>query len=253
MGSAVNGIVPGTPARDITRESHPAGHRPAGARAIGSLAWHGSCIYQSVYKLVHYFDAVRLIAADPCRLAARLPRRRVSGHAAPALRRRSGQTRCGLDPACQCVPAQRTARRAARARNGARQPRRGTPRHAPVWCALRGQGQHRCTRLVHHGRLPGGLARGRGRRACGGAPAPRLARCASARPTWTSSPPALVGTRSPYGRPASTPFDATRMSAAAPARARPSRCRAVEVPFALGTDTAGSGRVPAGLVQRGGR
>ena len=55
----------------------------------------------------------------------------------------------------------------------------------------------------------------------------------------------LVGTRSPYGRPSSA--FAPIASAAARARARRSRSRAAMSPFALGTDTAGSGRVPAGF------
>ena len=55
----------------------------------------------------------------------------------------------------------------------------------------------------------------------------------------------LVGTRSPYGRPA-TPFDATRISGGSSSGSAVAVSRG-EVPFALGTDTAGSGRVPAGL------
>ena len=48
-------------------------------------------------------------------------------------------------------------------------------------------------------------------------------------------------------RRAATRFDARYVSAAAPAPARPTWSQRGEVDFALGTDTAGSGRVPAGL------
>lgn len=53
----------------------------------------------------------------------------------------------------------------------------------------------------------------------------------------------LVGTRSPYGRPAST-FAAQHISGGSSAGSAVVVSRG-EVPFALGTDTAGSGRVPA--------
>lgn len=55
----------------------------------------------------------------------------------------------------------------------------------------------------------------------------------------------LVGTRSPYGRPAS-PFDASRISGGSSSGSAVAVARG-EVAFALGTDTAGSGRVPAGF------
>jgi allophanate hydrolase len=55
----------------------------------------------------------------------------------------------------------------------------------------------------------------------------------------------LVGTRSPYGRPA-TPFSARHVSGGSSSGSAVAVARG-EVPFALGTDTAGSGRVPAGL------
>ncbi|HEY0953191.1 MAG TPA: allophanate hydrolase, partial [Roseateles sp.] len=55
----------------------------------------------------------------------------------------------------------------------------------------------------------------------------------------------LVGARSPYGRPAST-FDATRVSGGSSSGSAVAVARA-EVVFSLGTDTAGSGRVPAGF------
>ncbi len=57
----------------------------------------------------------------------------------------------------------------------------------------------------------------------------------------------LVGTRSPYGRPAST-FDAARISGGSSSGSAVVVSRG-DVPFALGTDTAGSGRVPAGFNQ----
>jgi allophanate hydrolase len=55
----------------------------------------------------------------------------------------------------------------------------------------------------------------------------------------------LVGARSPYGRPSST-FDAQRVSGGSSSGSAVAAARA-EVPFSLGTDTAGSGRVPAGF------
>ena len=57
----------------------------------------------------------------------------------------------------------------------------------------------------------------------------------------------LVGTRSPYGRPAST-FSAQHVSGGSSSGSAVVVSRG-EVPFALGTDTAGSGRVPAGFNQ----
>ncbi len=55
----------------------------------------------------------------------------------------------------------------------------------------------------------------------------------------------LVGTRSPYGRPASV-FDSTRVSGGSSSGSAVAVASGL-VAFALGTDTAGSGRVPAGL------
>ena len=55
----------------------------------------------------------------------------------------------------------------------------------------------------------------------------------------------LVGTRSPYGRPASV-FAAERVSGGSSSGSAVVVARG-DVPFALGTDTAGSGRVPAGF------
>jgi allophanate hydrolase len=55
----------------------------------------------------------------------------------------------------------------------------------------------------------------------------------------------LVGARSPYGRPSST-FSAERISGGSSSGSAVAVSRG-DVPFALGTDTAGSGRVPAGF------
>ena len=55
----------------------------------------------------------------------------------------------------------------------------------------------------------------------------------------------LVGARSPYGRP-SSPFAAERISGGSSSGSAVVVARG-DVPFALGTDTAGSGRVPAGF------
>jgi allophanate hydrolase len=57
----------------------------------------------------------------------------------------------------------------------------------------------------------------------------------------------LVGTRSPYGAPASC-FDADRISGGSSSGSAVVVARG-DVPFSLGTDTAGSGRVPAGFNQ----
>jgi len=55
----------------------------------------------------------------------------------------------------------------------------------------------------------------------------------------------LVGTRSPFGRPSSA-FAADRISGGSSSGSAVAVARG-DVPFALGTDTAGSGRVPAGF------
>jgi allophanate hydrolase len=55
----------------------------------------------------------------------------------------------------------------------------------------------------------------------------------------------LVGTRSPYGRPSSS-FDAERISGGSSSGSAVAVSRG-DVAFSLGTDTAGSGRVPAGF------
>ena len=55
----------------------------------------------------------------------------------------------------------------------------------------------------------------------------------------------LVGARSPYGRPSST-FDTERVSGGSSSGSAVVVSRG-DLPFALGTDTAGSGRVPAGF------
>ena len=69
------------------------------------------------------------------------------------------------------------------------------------------------------------------------------ARCSSARPTSTSSPPACVGVRSPYGVPRN-PFDPAYIPGGSSSGSAVAVAAGL-VSFALGTDTAGSGRVPA--------
>ena len=136
-------------------------------------------------------------------------------------------------------------RRAGAGRRGRRPARRGAD--LPLaGCAVRGEGQHRRRRRADHRRLPG---RSRTRPAESATVVERLLdagrRRAWARPTSTSSPPAW----SARGR------RIRRLPQ--PDRPRVHRRRlqlgsavavaSGEVAFALGTDTAGSGRVPAAL------
>ena len=72
----------------------------------------------------------------------------------------------------------------------------------------------------------------------------RRARCRSARRTWTSSPPGSSGTRSPYGA-CSSVFDPRHVSGGSSSGSAVAVGATASVPLALGTDTAGSGRVPA--------
>ena len=139
------------------------------------------------------------------------------------------------------VPEERGCARGAGARA------RSTRRKAALGHPLRGQGQHRRRRACRPRppartsptcRAPtraGGRAAARGRRAS-----------SSARPISTSSRPASSASRSPYRR-AAQPVRRGASCPAARAPARRSRWRAGLVAFALGTDTAGSGRVPAAL------
>ena len=207
---------------------------------------HGSC-------------GVPLGIPDACRLESRSahPRRlgpRLQGRCfAPGSAARAAAPPRGRKPA-------RRVDRHRRTRSG-RGPGRGTAnaRRRPRWCAtarraaparraVRGQGQHRHRRRADHA-PPARPSRTRRRARRRGAAAARgRARRGSARPTSTSSPPGWSAPARPTAgrrsvcRPASA-------SAAARARARRWRSRAGIVPFALGTDTAGSGRVPAGFNQ----
>ena len=131
-------------------------------------------------------------------------------------------------------------------RDRARRARPGRP--AAVRRAVRGEGQHRRRRR----RRPPRPARAS--RTCRPTTPPSWPGCAppapswSARPTSTSSPPAWSAPARRYGtppQPASTP----RLSPAARARARRWRWRSGWCRSSLGTDTAGSGRVPAAHVR----
>ena len=85
-----------------------------------------------------------------------------------------------------------------------------------------------------------------------GAAPPRCSGCSPPARCWLGKTnldqfaTGLVGTRSPYGA-AAQRLRRRRASAAGRARARRSPWRAAWCRFALGTDTAGSGRVPAGF------
>ena len=111
---------------------------------------------------------------------------------------------------------------------------------------LRRQGQHRRGRRAHHGRLPGLRLRSADVTAPAvHGPARRRAPSMSARPTWTSSPPAWSAPAAPTA-PCATPSTPS----GSPAGRSSGSAVAVAlglVDLALGTDTAGSGRVPAAL------
>ena len=136
------------------------------------------------------------------------------------------------------------ARGGRRARRGARACRVGRAEPAALRRAVRGQGQHRRRRPADHRGLPGL------RLSAGAATRPRSRGCASAgaivigKTNLDQFATGLVGVRSPYGvprnavRPGAHP---RRLELRLGGRGRaPGSCR-----FALGTDTAGSGRVPA--------
>ena len=112
--------------------------------------------------------------------------------------------------------------------------------------AVRRQGQHRRRRRAHHAGLPGL------RLPCRRPPHPssqRLldgrGRCYVGKTNLDQFATGLNGTRTPYRRPASVYRrrpDLRRVEL----RARRSPSPPAQVPFAVATDTAGSGRVPAG-------
>ena len=132
---------------------------------------------------------------------------------------------------------------AAGAGGGARGDAAGGARPA-VGRAVRGQGQYRRRRPADHRRLPRLRLHARSASATGDRPAARRRRDpASARPTSTSSRPGLVGVRSPYGV-ARNPFDPAFIPGGSSSGSAVAVAAGL-VSFALGTDTAGSGRVPA--------
>ena len=190
-------------------------------------------------------------------LAALAPGRRVTAAPSPralreALRRRRSGPRAILEAALAALDAAAARRSAifvhrstgarARARR-ARSSGRG-PAPLPLYGrAVRGQGQHRrrrrCRRRPPARRSPTAAERS--------APRSRGSIAAGAicvgKTNLDQFATGLVGTRSPYGAPRNRVRP--RYIPAARARARRSRWRAGLVSFALGTDTAGSGRVPA--------
>ena len=106
-------------------------------------------------------------------------------------------------------------------RGGAR--RQGPRRPAAVRRSVRGQGQHRRRRTADHRRLPRFRlsARAFGDRRSSGCARP--ARCSSARPISTSSPPASSACARPTARRAARSIRATSRAARAPARRSPWR------------------------------
>ena len=166
-------------------------------------------------------------------------------------------TRAGSIPSASSIACSRRSRRrpipasssrspTARAvRKAAQKLGRFDPGQAAVGHPLRRQGQHRRRRPADDGRLPGLRLHAQDERDAWWSARWPPARCWSARPTSTSSPPAWSACARPIRCPG-TP--SIRPSCRADrARARPSPWRAGWCRFALGTDTAGSGRVPAGL------
>ena len=120
--------------------------------------------------------------------------------------------------------------------------RRGARGAAAVRRAVRGQGQHRRRRPADDRRLPG-------LRYAPAAHAGAVEKLIAAgavcvgKTNLDQFATGLVGTRSPYGRPSSV-FAADRISGGSSSGSAVAVARG-DVPFALGTDTAGSGRVPA--------
>ena len=120
-------------------------------------------------------------------------------------------------------------------------------RAAAAWAALRHslrrQGQYRRRRTADDLRLPGlrlcGGTVGDGRRAAWSRPA----RSSIGKTNLDQFATGLNGTRSPYGIPAST-FDPDYISGGSSSGSAVAVAAGL-VSFALGTDTAGSGRVPA--------
>src|SRR5262249_53481651 len=103
-------------------------------------------------------------------------------------------------------------------------------------------GQHRYRRHADHRRVPG-LHLYANKDRSGRVPAARRGRCATGQTNLDQFATGLVGMRSPYGVPRN-PFDA-RFIPGGSSSGSAVAVAAGLVSFALGTDTAGSGRVPA--------
>ncbi len=109
-----------------------------------------------------------------------------------------------------------------------------------------GEGQHRCGGLCHHSGLPCFCLYRTGR--CGGCAAPENAGAiVLGKTNLDQFATGLVGTRSPYGVVPNT-WDETLISGGSSSGSASVVARGL-VPFALSTDTAGSGRVPAAFNQ----